>query len=460
MKRRVVITGMGIMTSIGEGLDDFWHNCLEAKSVVAPIPDHWPDYAEFTSTIWSPLPDIDFSAYNINRTEMMMLDKSVMLALSASKQALDQADLAISLKNKKKNTYLIEDINPNRSGVFMGSGIGGVNSIIANISNHLFTPPQKQLDQLKTVCQGTSREKASLNLISSMNTSMRMPFRFNPFVIPMGMPNACSANIGIKYSLHGPNITFCCSCAAGAVAIGHAFQAIQNDQIDLALSGGTEYLADDFGSIFRGFDTAKTLVKNCDNPLTANRPFDKNRSGFLFGEGGSAILILEELHHAKKRGAPIIAEVTGFAETFDAHNIMIMDPEAADITRMIRQALKQAGLAPSDIDYINAHATGTSVNDEIETSVIENCFGKGPLVNATKSLIGHTIGASAAIEAVVTALSIAGQTTHICKNLEDPIKDLNFVTTVKPFSIKKAISQSFGFGGHNAALILEEYEKP
>ena len=263
--------------------------------------------------------------------------------------------------------------------------------------------------------------------------------------------------LGIRFSITGPNQTVCTACASGTMAIGQAFEAIAAGTADAALAGGAEYLADDYGGVFRGFDTAKTLVKNCDDPPTANCPFDRKRSGFLFAEGGSAVLVLEELSRALGRGAPVIAEVLSSAETFDAHSVMSIDPSAKQIRRMIARALDEANVTPGEIDYINTHGTATEQNDEIEARTIEAVFGTRPLINATKSLTGHTIGAAGAIETAITALSIARKTTHACKNLEEPVRPLNFVTTAGAFDIKTAFTQSFAFGGHNAGLVLREF---
>jgi 3-oxoacyl-[acyl-carrier-protein] synthase II len=270
----------------------------------------------------------------------------------------------------------------------------------------------------------------------------------------MSMPNTAAATLGIKYSLHGSNITVCNACAAGTTAIGRAYLAIRGGEADAALAGGVEYLRDDYGGIFRAFDAAKTLVDAGEDPSKANRPFDKARTGFLFAEGGAAILMMESLDHALARGARPLAEICSFAETFDAYSMMSPDPSGKHIELMLRAALTQAGITALDIDYINAHGTGTVVNDDIEARTIERIFGDKPLVNSTKSLIGHSVGASGAIEVAVTALSIQSQTTHICKNLENPILPLRFVREAKAYPIQKALTQSFAFGGHNAAVVL------
>jgi 3-oxoacyl-[acyl-carrier-protein] synthase II len=224
--------------------------------------------------------------------------------------------------------------------------------------------------------------------------------------------------------------------------------------VDLALCGGAEYLGDPYGGIFRGFDVARTLARVDVHPTRANRPFDRDRTGFLLAEGGAGVLVCEEWEAAHRRGARPLAEIAGYAETFDGHSIMMMEPSGRRITDMLTAALDDAGCTPGAIDYINAHGTGTLVNDEIESAVIERLFGGRPLVAATKSLTGHCIGASGGIEAAVTALSLARQETHACGNLENPIRDLRFVRDAGPCRIDTGITQSFAFGGHNAAVVM------
>jgi 3-oxoacyl-[acyl-carrier-protein] synthase II len=458
VSRRAVITGCGVIAPGAATTAQFWRNCLDGTAPVSPIPPHWLRYARYGSTIWAPLPSIDFTALGIGRVEQMQLDMSAMLACAASQQALDEARLTRSLKNEKKNTFTINGVDGRRCAVYCGSGIGGLTSLIYNQANHVVSPLSNSLERLRPVLAGLAGPRAdeARAVCEAARQDIRMPQRFNPFIVSMTMPNAVSAYLGIKYSLNGPNTTMCCACAAGTVAIGHGFNAVRSGHADIALCGGVEYLGDEFGGIFRGFDAAHTLVAAGSDPQTANRPFDKRRSGFLFAEGGAAMLVVEDLDHAHGRGATIIAEITAYAETFDGHSIMMMDPSAVQIRRMLSDLVAQAGLGFSDIDYINAHGTGTVANDEIESRIIGELFGAKPLVNSTKSLIGHTIGAGGAIETVVTALSIAHKTTHACKNLDEPVSGLNFVKTVREFPIQKAITQSFAFGGHNAALVLEE----
>ena len=434
---RVFITGIGIAAPTAIGTAPFWRACLDNVSSVAAIPAHWLNYHRPSSTLWAPLPAFDYQDYNVNRIERMQIDRATMLGLCACKQALDNAALIPLKKDDKKNTFHIKNLIPSQCGVFMGTGIAGVASFVSNQAFHCFSPIKDRLSDDHVV-----------------GSLLRMPERFNPFAVSQIMPNATAASIGIKYSFTGPNTTFTNACAASTVAIGNGFRAIRDGRCSVAVTGGAEYLGDDFGGVFRGFDIAKTLTRDCADPQTANRPFDAKRSGFLFAEGGAAILILESEEHAQRRGIRPIAEIAAFAESFDAYSMMALDPEAGSIKEMIRSALTEAGLASDQIDYINAHATGTQVNDEIEARVIDDLFGQKPAVNATKSLIGHTIGASGAIETAVTALSIRDQAVHACKNLDNPIRDLNFVSASGPREIHAALKNSFAFGGHNASLVL------
>jgi len=444
MKRRVVITGIGIVAPNGATATEFWENCLALQSSVQHIPQNWLNYWQPQSRLWAPLPSIDFDARGINRIERMQLDKSAILAILSAQEALKNANLHSKLIDEKKNLFFINGFSGDRTAIFMGTGIGGISSFAGNEGYHILSPLLNKLQKI-----AVSPDEFS--------DVVRAPSRFNPFAVSMTMPNTCSATLGIRFSITGPNRTVCNACASGTMAIGQAFEAIVAGMADAALAGGAEYLADEYGGVFRGFDVAKTLVKQCDDPQTANRPFDRKRSGFLFAEGGSAVLVLEELSQAQNRGAPIIAEVLSHAETFDAHSVMSIDASARQIRRMISKALEEANVLPGEIDYINTHGTSTEQNDEIEAFTIESIFGTRPLINATKALTGHTIGAAGAIETAVTAMSIARKTTHACKNLDEPIRPLNFVTKSGPFEIKTAFTQSFAFGGHNAGLVLREF---
>jgi 3-oxoacyl-[acyl-carrier-protein] synthase II len=336
----------------------------------------------------------------------------------------------------------------------VGTGIGGIATYTSCEGTHLLSGLTRKLEELRG-----SLDEAAAATLDRIVEGVRFLPRFNPFAVARCMPNACSAAIGIRFSAHGPSATPCRACASGTVAIGHAFREIRDGTLDLSICGASEFLGDRYGGVFRGFDVAKTLLTVDGDPRAANRPFDRDRSGFLFSEGGSGILILEELEHARRRGARIYAEIRGFAETFDAFTVMGMDPEGVQIERLVRTALAASSLPPAAIDYINAHGTGTEVNDDTESAVIERVFGDKPLVTATKSLTGHGIGASGAIEGIVTALSLYHQTTHACRNLDTPVRDLSFVREAGPCTIHTALSQSFAFGGHNAAVVMVKNEE-
>ncbi len=346
-------------------------------------------------------------------------------------------------------------VDPDRVGVYLGTGLGGGVSFLQNHTHHLL---QRARAVLKTYV-AEKAPSAHRDELEGILDLLSHGLRFNPFEVSMVMPNAAAAVLGIRYGLTGPNETYCVACASGTIAVGNAWRAVRAGRVDMAVTGGCEYFGDEHGHIFRSFDVAGTLVRDCTDPERANRPFDKKRSGFLFSQGGAAVLILEELGHALRRGATPIAEIVGFAQTFDAHSIMALAPSGEQIERMIRLALAEAGVQAEEVDYINAHGTGTQNNDAIEAEVIERVFGRRPLVNSTKSLLGHTIGASGAFEALVTALSLRDGTTHVCKNLEDPVRELNFVREVGPRALRVGLTQSFAFGGHNAALVLRRYER-
>ena len=454
--RRVVVTGIGIICSLGVSLKEFWENCLSNNTKVENIPKKWHDYATFTSTIWSPLPEIAFGNYGISNIESMKLDVSAQLAMATTYMALENAGIEKEMTNLKNKTYSLKAIDPARTGVIYGTGIGGSVSMLASHAYQALANHKNDLAKIVKNSEGQGNESFKEQL-TNINNKMLIPNRFNPFVASMSMPNACSSNISIKYGITGPSNTLCSACASGTVAIGHAYRAIKHNIVDIAVTGATEYLHDDYGSHFRGFDILGALAQDKGDKDKANRPFDKKRCGFLFSEGASATLILEDLEHAINRGAEILGEIIGFSESCDANNIMIIEKNSPHIKRMIINALDEAGLNPGDIDYINTHGTGTLVNDEIEANIINDLFGKKPLVNATKSLLGHTIGASGAIEAVVSLLSMKNNKTHICNNLEEPILDLNFVTKVKESEINTAISPSYGFGGHNSVLVMKDF---
>ena len=450
MKRRVVVTGIGVISSIGTTTDDFWRNCLAGESVVEEIPSHWREYSDFKSTIWSPLPPMDYGERGISRTQLMQHDPVSLNTILAATEALSNSG---KLEDSESG-YAESAARHTRTGIYMGTGIGGAATFM---ENHLYAVSARGKKRLESFVRDDSLTEDQREILTSVVNQMHHPRRINPFMVSMVMPNSVAANLGIHFGVQGPNRTYCQACASGTVAVGEAFRAVRDGHVDAALAGGSEYFHDHHGYLFRAFDVSGALVQNCSPPATANRPFDKQRSGFLFGQGASTILILESLEAATARQAPVLAEVTGYAESFDAHSMMAIDPEGRQIEQLIRAAVQSAGLNPSDVDYINAHGTGTVSNDEIELNVLGRVFGKGPLINSTKSLVGHTIGASGALEAAVLALSLYSQTTHANKNLSEPIADLNFATTAGDYTLNRGLSQSFAFGGHNAAIVMERF---
>lgn len=454
MTRRVAITGLGVTTSIGSTVDEFWRACLDGRTSVAPIPAKWLDFYRCHSPVWAPLPPDPGGDGIVNDVERTKLDRVAVLAMRTAAQAMDHAGAGYELIDKKHNRFAIRGVAPERVAVCVGTGVGGVTSLLSNAAYHMLA---KQVPRLEEVAGGLSPDAPGRTTIERMQEDILIPFRANPFTVSMIMPNAVSANVAIKFGVRGPARTPCSACASGTVALGVALDALRSGAVDMAIAGGVEYLGDDYGIVYRGFDMARTLAlrERPDIPDDAlNRPFDAARSGFLFAEGGCGILVLEDLDHARARGATVICELAGYAETCDGSNIMMIDPNGAQIERMLHLLMAEAGLRPEEIDYVNAHGTGTRLNDDIEAAILGRVFGKRPLVNSTKSLLGHTIGASGALGAIVAALSIRDGTTHACRNLTDPIADLEFVRGPIHRPIRTAIAQSFAFGGHNASVLL------
>jgi 3-oxoacyl-[acyl-carrier-protein] synthase II len=451
--RRVFITGIGLICPLGSNVEAFWRNALEGQQVAAPIPPRWLDFSDFKSRYWSPLPEIDFTEYGLKRIERMRLDPVTMLAIGATDQALKQANIPSEQTDKRGEHFQLRGIDPRRTGVYMGTGIGGIQTTLETHSYQVLAKTREQAGTLVAKCDaGSSLAQQGASLLDRL----AHPLRFNPFAVSMLMSNAVSALLGIRYGIRGPNVTCAVACASGTAAIGQAYDAVRNGTVDVAICGGAEYLYDDHGAIFRGYDIAGTLSHGFNDPEQANRPFDRRRNGFLFSQGGSAVLILESASHAKARGVGEIAEVAGFAQTFDAHSVMSLAPDGSEIARMMADCLDDAGAKPAAVGYINGHGTGTLQNDEVESDVLSRTFGSHPVVNSTKSLIGHTIGASGSIEAAVTALTLRDGKTHPVGNLQDPIADLNFARSANcGVDTELALTYSFAFGGHNAALALK-----
>jgi len=454
MTRRVVITGAGVVSPIGLGSGAFWRACLAGRASVAAIPETWRRHCEYKSRFWAPLPDIDYEAHGYGRAHRTQHDPATLNALIAAREALDAAGLAVEVVDGRGRQSRLSGEDPEKAGVYLGTGVGGAHSFLENHYQPILGRRREALERLAAEPDLDARTAGRLTEITAQMFHLR---RVNPFIVSMLMPNAAAAAIGNAYSLHGPNTAYCVACAAGTVALGHAFRSVRRGEVDLALAGGSEYLNDHYGYIFKGFDAAGTLALG-DDAETVNRPFDAARTGFLYSEGASAVLVLEERGRALRRGAPILAEIAGYAESFDAHNMMSPAPDGVQIERMIRAAVGEAGAAPADIAYVNAHGTGTQVNDKVEAQVLERVFGRGACVSSTKSLTGHAIGASGALEALATALTVQNGIAHGTANLADPVLDLDFVTGARHGDYRLGLSESFAFGGHNAALVMRRHD--
>ena len=411
MSRRVVVTGIGVFSSIGSNVPEFWDSCLNGCSRVEKIPKHWHEFADYKSTIWSPLPDF---GWKFSRADILHYDPVSLVSFITAWEALESAGFDLSKKDGKGNKWEVKGLDTDRTGIYMGTGLGGGSSLLSNFSHHSL---QKSKIVLAEICRSTKDEVVE-NAIYQVLTHMMCAKRFSPFVVSKVMPNAVSAMLGVKFAINGPNNTYSIACASSTIAIGKAYEALRTGEVDTAITGGSEYADDDYGAVFRGYDMAGTLAHTYEDSFLANRPFDKHRSGFLYSQGGSGVLILEDYKTASARGAQIMGEIIGFEQTFDAHNMMSMEEGGIQIERMINNLLKKADVGAQDVGYLNAHGTGTMNNDRVEADVIRRLFDQSVWVNSTKSLLGHTLGASGAIEAIVTVLTLAKQVTHICKNLE------------------------------------------
>lgn len=446
-QRRVVITGLGALCCLGKSVPEIWSNALEANAKVANIPERWLHFNDFRSKIWAPLPDIDYQEYGIPKVDLLRTDPVTLNQCITAEEAIKHAGL-VAVPSEESNSFTIPELKERRCGIYLGTAAGGLNSAFKNFSNIIL---KRQLTKLSEKLSDEEKAELGFDLWTH-------PKKMNSFVVPMLMPNAISAYLAIRYSLKGPNHVTAQACSAGSSAIALAYSKIKNNEIDFAFCGGSEYLNDEYGASFKGFDAAGTLTNYDGDPGKANRPFDVNRKGFLFAEGASATLIIEELEQAKARGANIIAEISGAGESFDAFNMMRPDPKTEQASLAVISALNDAGLSPKDIGYVNTHGTGTPTNDEPEALMIQSLFPHRPNVNASKSLTGHSIGASGALEAVITALSLSESRTHGCLNLDDPAVDLNFCRQAEAIQAEHAISQSFAFGGHNVALAFSKYK--
>ncbi len=412
--RRVVVTGMGAVTPIGLTVKEFWANALAGKSGIANIT--YFDTTQYDTKFAGQLKGFDPHNY-MDRKLAQRVDQYTQYALAAAEEAIK--DSGVNLENEDKE----------RVGVVFGSGIGGFKTF----------------------------QTQTTNMVEAKG-----PGRISPFFIPMMIPDIAAGRISIKYGLKGPNYATVSACATASHAIGDSLMLIQRGMVDMMVCGGSEAGICEMG--IGGFNALKALSTRNDAPEKASRPFDKDRDGFVMGEGGG-ILILEELGHAKARGAKIYAELAGMGFTGDAHHITEPAPGGEGAQRSIKMALADAGLAPTDIDYVNAHGTSTYYNDKYETNAIKTVFGDHAqkiAVNSTKSMIGHLLGAAGVVGAIATIMSVVTDEIHPTINYTtpDPECDLNYVPNL---SIKKtvnaAICNAFGFGGHNATLAFKKFSE-
>lgn len=410
-RKRVVVTGVGAITPIGNTQWEYWEGLVSGRNGIGEIT-HF-DASRHDCRIAGEVKNFDPQDY-MDRKEAKRMDRFSQFGVSAAKQALADAKLVIN------------DLNAEQIGVTIGSGIGGL----------------KVMEEQQTVY---------LN---------RGPDRCSPFMVPMMIANMASGLTAIQIGAKGPNSCPVTACAAGSNAIGDAFRLIQNGYAQAMICGGTEAAITPLS--IAGFAACKALSLRNDDPTHASRPFDKDRDGFVMGEG-SGILVLEELQHALTRGVRIYAEVVGYGMTCDAHHITSPPPGHEGAARAMRMALKDAGLSPEMVSYINAHGTSTPANDSAETTAVKTVFGEHArklAVSSTKSMTGHLLGGSGGIEGVAAVLAIANDIVPPTINhfQADADCDLDYVpNTSKKLKVEVALSNSFGFGGHNVALVFKKY---
>ncbi|MBU8690455.1 beta-ketoacyl-ACP synthase II [Priestia megaterium] len=409
---RVVITGMGVVSPIGNNIRTFWNNLIKGESGISSIDTF--DITDHKAKIAGIVRDFDADKV-LGKKEARRLDRFSQFALAAAEQAWTDSKLDLN------------HIDPERLGVYVGSGIGGIETLIENI------------DAL--------RQKG--------------PRRVSPTLVPGMISNAAAAQISIKWNAMGPSMSPVSACAIGNTAIGEAFRLIRFGEVDAVFAGGTEAAITDLS--VASFGNATALSTRNDDPTQASRPFDEDRDGFVMSEG-AGILILESLSHALRRGANIHAEVIGYGASSDAHHMVATHPEGKGAYLAMKAALRNANISLEEIDVISAHATSTKVGDISETKAIKDLFGKQAYqipITANKSMVGHMLGAAGGVEAIALAMSLKEDIVPPTINLEnpDPLCDLDYVSGIaRQAKINAGLSNSFGFGGHNAAIILKKYE--
>ncbi|MEK3909353.1 beta-ketoacyl-ACP synthase II [Oceanobacillus sp. FSL W7-1309] len=410
-ENRVVVTGLGAVTPLGNNVETMWENILAGKSgidfVTKVNKDHYP------AKVAAEVKDFEATEY-MDKKDVRKMDPFTQYAVAAAKMAVEDAKLTI------------DDSNAHRVGVWIGSGIGG----------------------MKTW------EDQHTKLLE------KGPKRVSPFFVPMMIPDMAAGQVSIQLGAKGINSCSVTACASGANSIGDAFKAVQRGDVDYIIAGGTEAPISDMA--FAGFSSAKALSTN-EDPSTASRPFDKNRDGFVMGEG-AGILILESLDSAIERGAKIYGEIVGYGATGDAYHITAPAENGEGAARAMQLALKDAGIAPEEVDYINAHGTSTNLNDKYETAAIKSVFGDYAnklAISSTKSMTGHLLGAAGGVEAVISIKSIKDSIVPATINYEtpDPDCDLDYVPNeARQQNVDVVVSNSLGFGGHNVALVFKKYK--
>lgn len=408
---RVVVTGLGAITPVGNSVEEFWKNLKDGVSGIGMVTRFDP--SPFTSQIVGEVKDFDATKH-MEKKEARRMDLVQQYAVASAREAFDHSGLGS------------DSLDPERAGVVVGSGIGGIETF----------------------------EKQHANLLN------QGPGRVSPFFIPMMIIDLCAGLISMRFNLKGPNYATVSACASGAHAIADGFKIIQRGEADVMITGGSE--ATITPTALAGFCSARALSTRNDEPHKASRPFDKERDGFVMGEG-AGIVILESLEHAQKRGARIFAEIAGTGQTADAYHMTAPAPGGEGAIRAMRLALRDAGLDAEAVDYINAHGTSTDLNDATETQAIKVVFGERARripVNSTKSMIGHLLGAGGAVELIATIKSIQEGILHPTVNYEfpDPECDLDYVPNqMRKVEVKVAISNSFGFGGHNICIAVKKF---
>ncbi|NMP22976.1 beta-ketoacyl-ACP synthase II [Sulfobacillus harzensis] len=407
---RVVITGMGVVSPVGSGLDNFWHGITSGESAIGLVEDY--DLSEYPTRIAAQVKDFDPSKY-LDRREARHMDRFVQFAIAAAEEAWQDAGID-------------GHFDPDRAGVVVGNGIGGMQTL-------------------------TEQHQVLLD---------RGPSRINPFFIPKMIGNIAGGQLAIRYDLRGPNETVVTACASSGNAVGSGLRAIQHGEADVMLVGGTEAAL--IPLAFAGFCSMRAMSTRNDDPKHASRPFDLERDGFVMGEG-AGFLVIESLSHAEKRGADkIYAELAGYGRSSDAYHVVEPHPEGEGAGHAMVRALKDANIKPEEIDYINAHGTSTPKGDIAETLAIKRVFGDHAYrlaVSSTKSSTGHLLGAAGAVELIASVLALKHQTLPPTINLEtpDPECDLYYVPNKpEPRRLRAVMSNAFGFGGQNASLIARE----